>query len=67
MPEVSILVHEMVHHAQNLAGMKAECPQARERMAYEAQQRWLSRFGVDMAEAFGIDGFTLLVFTSCGP
>ena len=66
-PEVFILVHEMVHHAQNLAGMKAECPHARERMAYEAQLRWLSRFGVDLAEAFGIDGFTLLVFTSCGP
>jgi Domain of unknown function (DUF6647) len=64
--ETSILVHEMVHHAQNLAGMKSECPQVREQMAYEAQQRWLARFGRNLAEDFGIDGFTLLVLTNCG-
>jgi hypothetical protein len=64
--EASILVHEMVHHAQNLGGMKTECPQAREKLAYQAQQRWLRRFGTDLEEEFGIDGFTLLVLTSCG-
>jgi len=64
--EASILVHEMVHHAQNLGGMKAECPRAREKLAYEAQRRWLKRFGADLEEEFGIDGFTLLVLTSCG-
>jgi hypothetical protein len=64
--EASILVHEMVHHAQNLGGMKTECPQAREKLAYEAQQRWLGRFGTGLEEEFGIDGFTLLVLTSCG-
>jgi hypothetical protein len=64
--EVSILVHEMVHHAQNLARVKAECPEAREKMAYEAQQRWLARFGSDLEKEFGIDGFTLIVLTNCG-
>ncbi|WP_368912076.1 DUF6647 family protein [Taklimakanibacter deserti] len=64
--EASILVHEMVHHAQNLGGMKAECPQAREKLAYEAQQRLLRRFGTGLEEEFSIDGFTLLVLTNCG-
>jgi hypothetical protein len=27
--ELSILVHEMVHHLQNEAGLKYECPQAK--------------------------------------
>jgi hypothetical protein len=56
----------MVHHAQNLAGAKFECPQAREKLAYEAQGRWLEQKGSDLAQAFGIDGFTLLVLTNCG-
>jgi hypothetical protein len=64
--ETSILVHEMVHHAQNLAGTKFECPQAREKLAYEAQERWLTQFGSDLGKDFEIDGFTLLVRTSCG-
>jgi hypothetical protein len=34
--ELSMLVHEMVHHLQNEAGLKYECPQAREKLAYEA-------------------------------
>jgi hypothetical protein len=29
--ELSILVHEMVHHIQHLAGLKHECPQEREK------------------------------------
>jgi hypothetical protein len=32
--ELSILVHEMVHHVQHLAGLKYECPQAREQLAW---------------------------------
>jgi hypothetical protein len=64
--ETSVLVHEMVHHAQNLAGTKFECPQAREKLAYEAQGRWLAQKGSDLTQALGVDGFTLLVLTSCG-
>jgi Domain of unknown function (DUF6647) len=64
--ETSILVHEMVHHAQNLTGAKFECPQAREKLAYEAQERWLTQFGSNLEKEFEIDGFTLLVRTSCG-
>ena len=41
--EMSVLVHEMVHHLQNLAGEKFECAQAREKPAYTAQKNGSSR------------------------
>jgi hypothetical protein len=63
--ELSVLVHEMVHHLQNLAGLKYECPQAREQQAYAAQQRWLGLFGSDLEKAFELDSMTLLVRTRC--
>lgn len=39
--ELSIVVHEMVHHLQNLGKVKYECPQAREKQAFKAQNQWL--------------------------
>jgi hypothetical protein len=63
--ELSVLVHEMVHHLQSLAGLKYECPQAREKLAYTAQERWLALFGHDLAQDFELDGFSLLAKTRC--
>jgi uncharacterized protein DUF6647 len=63
--ELSVLVHEMVHHLQNLGGLKFACPQERERLAYRAQERWLNLFGRDLLRDFDIDGFTLLATTAC--
>jgi len=63
--ELSILVHEMVHHLQNLAGHRHPCPGARERLAYEAQERWLGLFGLSLAAAFELDPMTLKVSTAC--
>src|SRR5207247_2975334 len=63
--EQSILVHEMVHHIQHLAGLKYECPQAREKLAYIAQDRWLNLFGGSLAQDFDLDGISLLVKTKC--
>jgi hypothetical protein len=63
--ELSVLVHEMVHHLQNRAKLKFECPREREKLAYEAQERWLKLFGHDLAHDFEIDGFTRLALTSC--
>jgi hypothetical protein len=63
--ELSVLVHEMVHHLQNAAGLKYECPQAREQQAYAAQQRWLGLFGSDLRKEFELDAMTLLVRTRC--
>jgi Domain of unknown function (DUF6647) len=63
--ELSVLVHEMVHHLQHLAGLKYECPQARERLAYAAQDQWLKLFGHDLSRDFQIDPMTRLVRTNC--
>jgi hypothetical protein len=63
--ELSILVHEMVHHFQNMLGLKYECPQAREALAYRAQDQWLGLFGHDLATDFDLDPFSLLVKTKC--
>jgi Domain of unknown function (DUF6647) len=64
--EMSVLVHEMTHHLQARAQFKYECPQAREKLAYAAQNRWLDRFGLSLVSEFELDGLTLLVHTSCG-
>jgi hypothetical protein len=63
--DVSMLVHETVHHLQNVAGLRYECPQASEKPAYEAQEKWLRLYGRDLAGEFELDGFTLLVTTQC--
>jgi hypothetical protein len=65
--ELSVLVHEMVHHLQNAGNLKFECPQEREQTAYAAQERWLGLFGHDLLHDFEIDSFTLLVSTKCIP
>ena len=65
MADLSILVHEMVRHIQHLAGLKYECPQAREKLAYIAQDRWLNLFGGSLAQDFDLDGISLLVKTKC--
>jgi len=63
--ELSVLVHEMVHHIQNVAGLKYECPEAREKEAFAAQEEWLALFGMDLQGEFDIDPFTMLVQTTC--
>lgn len=65
--ELSVLVHEMVHHLQNVGKLKFECPQQREEAAYKAQDKWLKLFGRDLETEFELDGFTLLVSTQCIP
>jgi hypothetical protein len=63
--ELSVLVHEMVHHLQNEAGATYECPAEREKLAYEAQDNWLRLFGRNLEQEFEINGLALLVSTSC--
>ena len=62
----SILVHEMVHHLQLQAQLKYGCPEEREKLAYEAQGKWLALFGRSLGEEFGLDPFTVLAKTLCG-
>ncbi|MBR0718744.1 DUF6647 family protein [Bradyrhizobium liaoningense] len=61
----SVLVHEMVHHLQNLAGLKFECPRAREKMAYLAQAKWLERFDLSLEHEFDVDLFTVVISSAC--
>jgi hypothetical protein len=63
--ELSVLVHEMVHHVQNVGGLKYACPQEREKLAYMAQDRWLGLFGHNLEADFELDAFSLLVKTRC--
>jgi hypothetical protein len=63
--ELSMLVHEMVHHMQNQSGQKYACPEEREKAAFAAQERWLALFGTNLMAEFEIDPLTLLVRTSC--
>jgi hypothetical protein len=63
--QLSVLVHEMVHHLQASANMRFACPAEREVLAYRAQDAWLRLFGMDLESAFGIDAATLLVATVC--
>ena len=63
--ELSVLVHELVHHMQNLAKLRFDCPQAREKIAYLAQQRWLVQFGQDLSDQFQVDPFTVFVKSAC--
>lgn len=61
----SVVVHEMVHHLQNLGKLKFECPQAREKTAYLAQAKWLERFGLSLENEFDVDMFTVLISSAC--
>lgn len=63
--ELSILVHELVHHMQAMAGHRFACPAARERLAYDVQDAWLALFGEDLETAFNLDPAMLLVGTVC--
>lgn len=63
--ELSVLVHEMVHHLQAEAGMRFACPGEREVLAYRAQEAWLGLFGESLESAFGIDAGTIRVGTAC--
>jgi hypothetical protein len=63
--ELSVLVHEMVHHIQNIGGIRYDCPRGREKLAYAAQDKFLQLFGLDLLSEFEVNGFTVLVRSTC--
>jgi hypothetical protein len=63
--ELSVLVHEMVHHLQNIGKVQYACPEAREKPAYLAQDKWLQRHGLSLEKEFDIDKFTLVMNSVC--
>jgi hypothetical protein len=63
--EMSILVHEIVHHLQTLSDERFGCPAEREKRAYEVQGRWLEAHGESLEVSLGISPMFLLVATNC--
>jgi hypothetical protein len=63
--ERSVLVHEMVHHLQNIGQLRYECPAAREKLAYEAQGDWLELHGLSLEQEFEVDLMTVLITSAC--
>jgi hypothetical protein len=63
--DLSVLVHEMVHHLQNKVHKKYVCAGAREELAYAVQDKWLKLFGRDLLSEFQIDAFTVMVIGAC--
>lgn len=63
--EISVLVHELVHHLQHLDKRVYDCPEVREKLAYAAQEKWLGLFGRSLLQDFQIDAMTLKVVTAC--
>jgi len=65
--EVSILVHELVHHLQNVGGLTYGCPAEREQLAYAAQDAWLGLFGKELQTEIEFDPLTFKLLTHCLP
>jgi len=61
--EMSILVHELVHHMQSMAEIQGHIGGGGERLAYALQDRWLRVHGTDLNTAFGIDRFSVTMLT----
>ncbi|HMB77523.1 MAG TPA: DUF6647 family protein [Kiloniellaceae bacterium] len=65
--DLSVLVHEVVHHLQNVNGLRYPCPASREKIAYAAQDAWLILFDRNLMDEFDLDPFTLKLTTECVP
>jgi hypothetical protein len=64
---VSVLVHELVHHLQSQTSKVYACPSEREALAYEAQERWLELFGRSLESEFGLDDISVKMMSTCLP
>lgn len=62
----SVIVHELVHHAQAQRGRRFACPQLAEREAYELQDEWLVQYGLDVKSVFGMNDLGYFLLTNCG-
>ena len=62
----SVLLHELVHHLQQLNNVKAACLAAREPQAYDLQIEWLREQGIqDPYKFLNIDEFTITFMSLC--
>jgi hypothetical protein len=63
--DLSILLHEVVHHMQYEAEVSYRCKAELERDAYAAQFAWLAAAGVDPYELVGVNALFLHYVTNC--
>lgn len=63
--ELSVLVHELTHHLQNVAGRVYACSNEREKLAYRLQEKWLNHFRRSLASEFNLDPFRMLLKSAC--
>jgi hypothetical protein len=63
--ELSILVHEMVHHFQQVEAERFACGAAREKDAYAAQEAWLQERGLTLESALGTNPLFVLLVSNC--
>jgi hypothetical protein len=62
------LVHELVHHVQEVARIPYPCLAARETLAYHLQAKWLRDNGVaDPYTLMNVDEFTIMMHSLCPP
>ena len=62
----SELVHELVHHFQNVHGLPYQCGAAREELAYKLQIAWLKEQGVkDPYDLLQINHFYVVMASAC--
>lgn len=60
------LVHELVHHVQQVNDVKYDCPAAREPLAYDMAIKWLREQGEQNPYAvLKTDAFTIAVRSMC--
>lgn len=67
--DVSMLLHELIHHMQAQAGVTADSVRCVgreiEKPAYDAQIAWLKATGLDPLEAMGINDLSYTLLTMC--
>ncbi|MCB9947995.1 MAG: hypothetical protein H6842_09235 [Rhodospirillaceae bacterium] len=63
--DISILLHELVHHMQSRAGMEYACRAEMEKAAYDAQIAFLASMGMDMFEVMEMNELFYRIITNC--
>ena len=63
--DLSVLLHELVHHMQASADIDYDCRGAMEKVAYDAQIDFLASMDLDMFEVMEINRLFYVLLTSC--
>ena len=63
--DLSVLLHELVHHMQASADVGYDCRGAMEKVAYDAQIAFLASMDLDMFEVMEINRLFYVLLTTC--